>query len=141
MAELVVPKPAVAIAISVLNAGLAGAGFEGVFVGSRTPGPRTGHTSLPKRFVRVTRTGGGMLNRVTDNARLLIECWSDDGVDAEALANAARAVLVASHGAKTSMGFVRGGSEVDNGPVDYPDPLIESHERYQFQVSLLVSTN
>lgn len=141
MAELIVPKPAVAVAISVLTDGLPGAGFSGVFVGSKIPGPRTGQTTLPKRFVRVTRSGGGMLNRVTDNARLLIECWSDDGVDAEALANAARAVLVASHGTKTSFGFVRGGGAVDDGPVDYPDPLVESHERYQFQVSLLVSTN
>jgi hypothetical protein len=141
MAELIIPKPAVALAISVLKAGLSTAGFSGVFVGTRTPGPRTGHTALPKRFVRVTRTGGGMLNRVTDNARLLIECWSDDGVDAEALANAARAVLVASRGTKTAYGFVRGTGEVDDGPVDYPDPLVESHERYQFQVSLHVSTN
>ena len=138
---LIVPKPAVAIAVSLLSSGLPAAGFSGVFVGTRTPGPRTGHRILPKHFVRVTRAGGGMENRVTDNARLLVECWSEDGVDAEMLANTARAVLVAARGTTTPHGFVRGSGGVDDGPVDYPDPLIETHERYQFQVSLLVSTN
>lgn len=138
----VIPKPAVAACIAFLADALPDHDFDGVFVSSKTPGPATGHASLPRRYIRVTRSGGGMVNTVTDNARLLVECYSDDSADAEVLANVARGALRASAGRRVAGAFIRGVDvDVDDGPTDYPDPLVPSHDRYQFQVALMVSTN
>ena len=83
-----------------------------------------------------------MINRVTDSARLLIECWSDDSADAEQLANTTRGLLRASSGSRVAGGFIRGvDMELDDGPTDFPDPLNPEHDRYQFQVAVIVSTN
>jgi hypothetical protein len=141
MAELIIPKPAVAVVIALLSQRLSALNLS-TFVSSKTPSPATGHEVLPSRFIRVTRTGGGMSNPVTDSARLLIECWSDDSASAEQLANTARAIIRAGVGQRVAGGFIRGvDTAVDDGPTDYPDPLVQSHDRYQFQVTVLVSTN
>lgn len=141
MNELIIPKPAVAVTVQALNAGLPGVGYSNVHISSKRPGAPTGDTILPNRFIRVTRAGGGMINRVTDEARLLIECWSDDSADCEEFANAARGVIYASRGQKHGGGFIRHVERHDDGPVDHPDPLFPGHERYQFRVGVLVSTN
>lgn len=141
MREIIVPKPSVAAVIAVLIDQLPDQGYGDAYVSSKKPGPRTGHTSLPSRFIRVTRAGGGMINLVTDNARILVECWSDSD-DAEKFANAARAVITASAGGRYAGGFIRGvDNEYDDGPVDFPDPLVTSHDRQQFTIGVLVSTN
>ncbi|DAZ90349.1 hypothetical protein [Mycobacteroides abscessus] len=140
MAELIIAKPSVAIAVSALTAGLPQTGLSGVYVSSKKPGVATGHRVLPSKFIRVTRISpGGMLNRVTDLAHLLIECWADDG-EGESLANAARGVLRASAGHTIASGFIRSFGN-DSGPVDFPDPDVPSHDRYQFTGDLLISTN
>lgn len=141
MRPLIVPKPSVACAIAALTDGLPEVDYDDVYVSSKKPGPRTGHTILPDRFIRVTRAGGGMINLVTDNARLLVECWSSAD-DAEKFANAARAVIAASAGGRYADGFIRGvNTDLDDGPVDFPDPLVTSHDRQQFTIGVLVSTN
>ncbi|DAZ90151.1 Uncharacterised protein [Mycobacteroides abscessus subsp. bolletii] len=140
MAELIVPKPSVALAVQAITVGLPQAGLTDVYVSSKKPGAATGHRILPGKFIRVTRLNpGGMLNRVTDQAHLLIECWDDSG-EGEKLANAARGVLRAASGQTIAGGFVRCAGE-DNGPVDFPDPDVPSHDRYQFTIDLLISTN
>ena len=48
-----------------------------VQVGTRVPNPR------PSRFVRIVRTGGPK-GRVTDRPLLVVECWAEDSVQAEA---------------------------------------------------------
>jgi hypothetical protein len=139
--ELIIPKPAVSIVIAALNDGLPAAGFPDVYVSGTRPSEVAGFESLPKRFVRVTRAGGGMMNRVTDNARILFECWSDDSADAEVLANAVRGLIAATAGQQYELGHVRGVGNVDDGPTSFPDPIVPSHDRWQFQVSVMVSTN
>jgi hypothetical protein len=142
MGELIIPKPAVQVVCAALVVGLPEVSddYADAYVGSKRPGPRTGHTGLPSRFIRVTRAGGGMLNRVTDNARVLVECWSDAN-DCEQFANAARGVIYCSAGDRFATGFIRYVEHEDDGPTDFPDPLVTTHDRWQFVTGVLVSTN
>lgn len=145
MPEVVKRKPSVGAAVQVLKARLATnypevPAFASVFISSKRPSTDTGQ-SLPDHFIRVTRTNGGMLNRVTDRATLLVECFSATG-QGEQLALAAIATLEAAAGQRQRYAgaFLRA---LDNvfGPTDFPDPLTPSHDRYQFTCDLLVSTN
>lgn len=141
--EVILPRPALAAAIQILVEGLPVLGFSDVFISSSKPGSDQGYDTYPSRFVKVTRTGGGMNNLVTDRALLLTECWSVDSTEAENLANACRALYSAS--ALRSQRFagatIRGWDDAGDGPVDFPDPTIASHDRWQFLGGLLVSTN
>ena len=142
MAEVIVPKPAVSLVISELAARLPGQGYSDVYVAGTRPTEAAGFAGvLPKRFVKITRVGGGMSNRVTDNARILVECWSDDSADCEILANTVRAILGSLAGSNITLGQVRGVGNVDDGPSQFPDPLVPNYERWQFQVTVMVSTN
>lgn len=142
MAELIVPKSSIAFAVQALAVGMGDADAEwtGIYVADRKPDTTSG-ASLPSAFIRVTRSSGGMLNRVTDRATLLVECWHDSA-RGEELALAAIAVLTRAAGQRQRFAgaFVRG---IDNiqGPTDFPDPLTPSHDRFQFTADLLVSTN
>ena len=88
------------------------------------------------QYVRVSRTGGGMTNMVTDRAIVLVECWATTNLDAETLANNARFLLGNASGKTFAGVFVRWCKEV-SGPVDFPDV---TGSRYQFQIELLAST-
>lgn len=141
--EVIVPKPALAAAISLLKDGLAVMGWPSVFVGNSKPGPDQGFSTYPDRFVKVTRSGGGMNNMVTDRALLLTECWAVDSTEAESLSNACRALYRAAalRSLRYAGAFVRGWDEAGDGPIDFPDPSLASHSRWQFLGGLLVSTN
>lgn len=140
--EVIVPKPAISLVISAVTEGLPLLGHFDVYVSGTRPSEAAGFGGqLPKRFVRITRAGGGMSNLVTDNARVLVECWSDDSADAESLANAVRGILGSLTGVNHILGHVRGVGNVDDGPTQFPDPLVPSHDRWQFQVTVMVSTN
>lgn len=142
MTEVIIPKPAVSLVIAAVTSRLSATVYSGTLVSGSRPSEASGYTGhLPARWVRITRSGGGMSNRVTDNARLLVECWSDDSVDAEALANTVRGAITSLTGGKFSLGHVRGVEAVDDGPTQFPDPLVPSHDRWQFQVTVMVSTN
>lgn len=117
------PKPAVAVAVAILKA-------LPVPVASKAP------LVTPVSYVRVSRVGGGMTNLVTDRAALLVECFADDGVAAEALANQARGLLTQARGHVHANAFVRWYTETQ-GPVDFPDG---EKSRYQFMGDLLVGT-
>lgn len=141
--ELIVPKPALSVAIELLRQGLPVLDFDDVFISSSKPGSDQGYDTYPDRFIKVTRTGGGMNNKVTDRALLLTECWSVDSTEAESLANACRALYNAAalRSQRFAGAYVRGWDEAGDGPVDFPDPTIASHDRWQFLGGLLVSTN
>jgi len=143
MVEVIVPKPALSAAIALLRDGLADHGWPDIFVGSTKPGEAQGFAVYPDQFVKVTRSGGGMNNLVTDRALLLVECWSVDSVEAENLANTCRALLRAApyQGQPFAGAYIRGWDEAGDGPVDFPDPSLASHNRWQFLGGLLVSTN
>lgn len=140
MPELIVAKPSVGATVQALKAGLADTAFAGTFASSKRPDTSAGQ-SLPDRFIRVTRTGGGMLNLVTDRAALLVECYTALG-DGERLANTGIGVLARAAGQQTRYAgaFIRGIGAI-YGPTDFPDPLVPSHDRYQFTCDLYVSTN
>lgn len=141
MTELIVAPASKDAAVQALAAGLPDADWINVNVSSKRPDDIPGVNELPHAFIRVTRSGGGMLNRVTDRASLLVECWHDGG-RSEALANAAIGVLARAAGQRQrhAGAFLRG---MDNvfGPTDFPDPLTPDHDRSQFTADLLVSTN
>lgn len=141
MGELIVPKAALALVIKAVSEELDGLGYGGVTIASKKPGQVTGDALLPNRFIRATRVGGGMVNRVTDNARILFECWSTDGADAENLANAVRGIVGAMAGRHYTIGYVRGVSNLDDGPTEFPDPQTPSHDRWQFTAGVMISTN
>lgn len=90
----------------------------------------------PTQYVRVSRVGGGMINPVTDKARVLVECWAESTVNAETLANDARYLLCNAGGKSFAGVFIRWCSEV-SGPVDFPDTV---GPRFQFIVELLAAT-
>lgn len=90
----------------------------------------------PKQYVRCSRVGGGMVNPVTDNAAILVECWAETNAEAEELANEARFLLLSSTGKSFAGVFVRWCRE-RSGPVDFPDV---TGPRYQFVVELLAAT-
>jgi hypothetical protein len=141
VAELIIAKNSSNVIVQALIGGLPDAGWADVYVSTGQPGLASGHERLPSAFIRVTRGGGGRLNRVTDSASSLIECWHD-GSNAEGLAQAAIGVLCRAAGQRQRFagGFIRG---IDNlfGPTDFPDPLVPSHDRSQFHGDFLISTN
>lgn len=141
--EVIVPKPALAAAVAMLREGLEDLGWPGIYVANVKPGEADGSDVYPDRFVKVTRTGGGMNNMVTDRALLLVECWSVDSTEAENLANACRALFRVSalRQQQFAGAWIRGWDEAGDGPVDFPDPSLASHDRWQFLGGLLVSTN
>lgn len=49
----------------------------------------------PAKFVRVTRTGGTMRSVSHDDARVTVECWADNSVEAADLARTAEKHLCA----------------------------------------------
>jgi metal-dependent amidase/aminoacylase/carboxypeptidase family protein len=94
----------------------------------------------PERFVRVSRTGGGQDNPVTDRARILVECFAKDTAQAEAMCNTARAALRNACSTFVAGMFVRWyGNE--SGPVDLAHPDIVDMERWQFSGEIWMSTN
>lgn len=125
MAELIIPKSALACAVGIL---------------ADLPAPAA--TKAPKTwtgaFVRVSRIGGGKPNLATDRATLLIECFSPDSVEAENLANHARGLMGAAQQGVFNGARVLGWDN-ENGPVDFPDGTA-GWERFQVTGDLLVST-
>jgi hypothetical protein len=123
--EVIVPKSAVGAALAIL-----------------APTNAKPATKAPKQyttsFIRLSRVGGGMENMVTDGANLLVECFAPDGVQAETLANHARALFAASVTGVFAGAYIRWWEET-SGPVDFHDPDTE-WSRYQFTGRLSVST-
>lgn len=125
MAELIIPKSALACALGVL---------ADLDVPASTKAPKTWTTA----FVRVSRIGGGRPNLVTDKAALLIECFSPDSVEAEEIANHAGGLFGAAQQGVFNGARVLGWDNMF-GPVDFPDGTA-GWERFQLTGDLLVST-
>jgi hypothetical protein len=128
-----VAKPGLRIARQVLATALA------VPVSTRVPVER------PKKFVTVTRGGGGGRPLiVTDEIRLVVQVYwltADLGVgNTETTCNEAIAALQNSQGTQVLGGFIRGFDNI-TGPYDFPDPDVPDMERWQFQGDFLVSTS
>ncbi|PKQ59723.1 hypothetical protein B5566_02455 [Mycobacterium sp. MHSD3] len=140
MAELIVAKPALAAAIAVLTEELPSNGYPDAFVSHKLPGPEDGYETYPPVFVRLTRTGGPRINKVTDRANLLVECYANDSEVAELFANMCGAVLARPYGHRRFAGASLRGGEFE-GATEFPNPLVTTHERWQFTGFLLVSTN
>ncbi|MFD4438987.1 hypothetical protein ACFWPK_04315 [Nocardia sp. NPDC058519] len=70
---------------------LAGLGSEAV-VATKVPNPR------PVEGVRVARVGGIQVNVITDEPRIVLECYAATAPDAAALARMVRAVLATAAG-------------------------------------------
>lgn len=95
---------------------------------------RTVATKAPKtgtRYTRISRTGGASKNLVTDAPTILVECFADDTVTAEADARIDRALLLAA--ARLSDDVTK--TTDVGGPSFLPDPDTNL-PRYQFVVQL-----
>lgn len=123
------PKPAVKTVITIL------AEAFGVYalVSAKMPKQR------PIRFVRVSRIGGQQSDPITDNARLLIECFGPDTETVEAMTATARTALRNAISTIVDGAFIRDWFN-EQGPVDFPHPQIIDLDRWQFQGDLALST-
>ena len=88
-------------------------------------------TSIPNGFVRVSLTGGGQRDMVTDSPRMLYECYASSTVAASALATFTRALMLASGRLSNEVTRAVDGS----GVAFLPDPST-NNPRYQFVVQL-----
>ncbi|MCF3941322.1 hypothetical protein [Gordonia tangerina] len=106
--------------------------FPGVRVSSKIP-PRK---NPPARYFRVDRVGGDR-GRVIDHARILVECWNSDEVQAEQdCLDAYDALRMSPNGGPYADGYV---SEwVGNTITHLDDPDVETHSRWQFSGTLRI---
>jgi hypothetical protein len=129
------PKPALLAAITVLDEAFG----DYAFVSAKLPG-----TIRPERFVRVTRTGGNSANIATDDARILVEVYSKDVGEAEAMVSMATAALRNAGGTTITSGdyrmFIRRWKE-DSIAVPFDNPEILDYERGQVTGTLMVKAN
>jgi len=123
------PKPAVKTAITILAAGFG----QYALVSAKMPKHR------PIRFVRVSRIGGSQTNPITDNARILIECFGQDTETVEAMTATARTALRNAISTIVDGVWVRNWSN-EQGPVDFPHSEIIDMDRWQFHGDLALST-
>lgn len=70
VAEILVAPSALLAAVTVLRDGLAGRDPQPVY--TRVPAQR------PKRFIRVERAGGQLINPFTESVMLIVQAWDDD---------------------------------------------------------------
>jgi hypothetical protein len=112
--------------------------FQTVLVTVRAP------TTLPAKFIRVSRVGGGQPNPRFDIARLLVECWADESVGgygtAETMGDQARTALRNAAGTTVATDVFIHAWDNEDGPLDYDDPAVPSMRRRQFTGDLQVST-
>lgn len=123
------PKPAVKTAITILAAGFG----QYALVSAKMPKQR------PIRFVQVSRIGGTQTDPITDNARLLIECFGPDTETVEAMSATARTALRNAISTVVDGVWVRNWHN-EQGPVDFPHPQIIDMDRWQFTGDLSLST-
>lgn len=127
MRPVVLAPDAVAVAVDYLAEQLEERGDDAI-VTDRVETPR------PDRFVRVSRTGGPMKNRVQDGPQLTVECWDLAEEDAQDLAQLCRALLFAAQGAVVN-GVPIGKVDEFGGPQLLPDPLSDQ-PRYTFTMQV-----
>lgn len=93
---------------------------------------RTGYTdvavhvrepdTLPARFVKVRRVGGSRDSIVTDAPRIQYTAWGSDDVDAQALAQLVRGLLLRALPGTVQQGHPVYHVDDFGGPVPAPDP-------------------
>jgi len=127
------PKPAVLTAITILTEAFG----QYAFVSAKLPAGQR-----PDRFVRVSRSGGGQDNIVTDTARILIECFAKDVGQAEAMCGTTVAALRNASGTTitTTAGDVFVRFWDNDNIVDYPHPDLIEWERWQVSGDLSLKT-
>lgn len=128
-AELILPHPAVVVAVSLMKSVLP----ADVHVSSKMPRTR------PEKIVRISRAGGPMANMVTDAPLLIFECWAISSVDAENLANLVRAELARSQSKTIDGAFIRWYREA-GGPADFDHPDVTDMSRWQLSGELGIAT-
>lgn len=102
-----------------------------IAVGNLVPNPR------PDRFVVVRRSGGTRVTLVTEAAQVTVDCYGNGQPDAEDVAQAARAVIFAMGGARSTNGTDIYRVDDVGGPADAPDPLSDQ-PRVLFSAALHV---
>jgi hypothetical protein len=105
--------------------------LTGATVATRLP------STLPSKFVRVTRAGGSGRNLVQSDVRLLVECFADNSTDAFTLARMAYAHLWAAADSFIVPGVWVTQVELTE-PVNFPDDSI-ARARYQFLAQMTTS--
>lgn len=88
----------------------------------------------PAELVKVSLTGGGDPNIVTERAQLTFECWAEDSVRASEICRTVKALVKAMAGQIVNGVFVRSVRTV-GAPVSFPDPETDL-PRYQYTAEL-----
>jgi len=123
------PKPAVKTAIRILHDAFG----NYALVSAKMPKHR------PIRFVKVSRIGGSQDTPITDNARILVECFGPDTETVEAMTATARTALRNAISTIVDGVWIRNWSG-EQGPVDFPHSEILDMDRWQFHGNLALST-
>ena len=124
------PQPALKTAITILSTAF------GVYAVVSAKMPR----QLPTRFVRVDRAGGTRPNLVTDDARIIIDCFADSPETVESMCGTVDAAMHNAIGTVVGSVFVRNWTGVTGPTGNYPHPDYLSFERWQMTGSLMLST-
>ncbi|MGC5249467.1 hypothetical protein ACPXB3_21385 [Gordonia sp. DT219] len=120
--------------ISAVRAVLVPAFPASVKIANQAPNP------MPPRFIRISRTGGPR-EWALDKALILVECFASsaakapDGQQAEQDAyTAADALAASAFGGRWAGVHITGWDQ--NNIVEFPDPDLSSHARWQFTGTL-----
>ena len=130
MAELLIPVDAEIAIKRELDASLVGTKFAGARVGTKIPAE-----PKPTHFIRVTATGGGQRDLVTDTPMLVLDGFSVDEGDARDLTALAVAVLQRAGRVGTLGGETCHEVAVGALPANLPHPTVNTHFRFTATVS------
>ncbi len=124
MSELVVPHPAMVVALDAVASRL-----PAEFAGTDVTGRIVDRTA---RMVVISRSPGGGVphHGATDQANFLIECWAEDDPTAEWLAVNVNAVWRSLRGQWAAGAFIRRASAA--APYSWPDVDVNGQARWQF---------
>lgn len=107
--------------------------FPGVHVSAKVPITR------PEQFMYVSQIGATQPNPNTDKPRILVECWAPIKKTARDMAYTAGTALRNAAGSCVDDVFIRCWDN-QQGPIDFPDPMVSDQERWQIFGDLSIST-
>ncbi len=130
MAELLIPADVEVAVKREIDASLVGTRFEGAKVGTKIP-----LEPKPTHFIRVTATGGGQRDLVTDAPTVVLDAFSVDEQDAHDLAAVAVAVLQRAGRVGTLGGAPCYEVRVGGLPANLPHPAVNTHFGFTATIS------
>lgn len=130
MTELLIPTDVEVAIKREIDASLVGTQFQDAKVGTKIP-----LEPKPTHFIRVTATGGGQRDLVTDTPTVVLDAFSVDEQHARDLAALAVAVLARAGRVGTLGGVPCYEVRVGGLPANLPHPTVTTHFRFTATVS------